>query len=291
LGFFTLSASQAIGSPDQTQVFAGFSFPLGTASGFTGYQNTRTNGHSSGYGTASLQQAPPIGEGYGYRVLAQTDDRAEAGVIYANAIGRYTADVAHYSGQDAVRGSISGGIGFLGGSAFLARPITESFGVVRVGEVGGVDILQDNVSIGKTNDNGHLIVSRIPSYNASKISIDPITVPIDANIGKTQEWVTSYTRTGVLIDFPLKRERNALLRFIDEKGKPLPTGSVVEVDGRATRYYVGFDGEAFVTDLEGRHRLRARSANALCEIEVELGTADPAVADLGPYICKRDARR
>lgn len=291
LGFFTLSASQAIGSPDQTQVFAGFSFPLGTASGFTGYQNTRSDGHSNGYGTASLQQAPPIGEGYGYRVLAQTDERAEAGIIYANAIGRYTADVAHYAGQDAVRGSISGGIGFLGGSAFLARPITESFGVVQVGEVGGIDVLQDNVSIGKTNDSGRLIVSRIPSYNASKISIDPITVPIDAKISKTQEWVTSYTRTGVLVDFPLKRERNALLRFIDERGKPLPTGSVVEVEGRTTRYHVGFDGEAFVTDLEGHHRLRARSANALCEIEIELGAADPAVADLGPYICKREVPR
>lgn len=290
LGFFTLSASRSIGWPNQTQVFAGFSFPLGAASGFAGYQNTRSNGQNDGYGAFSLQQAAPVGEGYGYRVLAQTDNRVEAGVVYANAIGRYTADVAHYGDLDAVRGSISGGIGFLGGNAFMARPITESFGIVRVGGIGGVDILQDNVSVGRTNDAGNLIVSRIPSYNASKISIDPLTVPIDTRISKTQEWVTSYHRTGVLIDFHLKRERNALMRFVDQQGRPLPAGSVVEVDGRDQRYYVGFDGEAFVTDLEGMHRLQVSSPDALCIVNLELGANDPAVSDLGPYTCARSVQ-
>ena len=290
LGFFTLSASHAIGTPNQTQIFAGFSFPLGTASGSAGYQSTRGGGQNNGYGMFSVQQPAPVGEGYGYRLLGQTDERVEAGVTYASAIARYSADVAHYAGQDAVRGSISGGIGFLGGGAFLARPITESFGVVRVGNVEGVDVLQDNIVVGKTDDSGRLVISRIPSYNASKISIDPLSVPIDANISRTQEWVTSYNRSGVLIDFPLKRERNAILRFLDEGGKPLPTGSVVEVEGRDERYYVGFDGEAFVTDLEGRHRLRAQSANALCEIEIELSPTASAVSDLGPYICKRNVQ-
>lgn len=289
LGFFTLSASRSVGEPSQTQVFAGFSFPLGTASGFTGYQNTRNNGRDDGFGIASVVQAPPIGEGYGYRVMAQTNERAEAGVTYANAIGRYTLDAARYDGQNAVRGTISGGIAVLGGGAFLARPITESFGVVRVGNIAGVDVLQDNVSVGKTDAAGRVIVSRIPAYSPSKISIDPMTAPLDTRISKTQEWVTSYSRSGVLIDFPLKRERNALLRFVDAQGRPLPAGSLVTVDGRDDRHPIGFDGEAFVTDLEGKHRLRAQSQDAACVIDIELGADAPAVSDLGPYTCKRIA--
>ena len=41
-------------------------------------------GRDDGFGIASVVQAPPIGEGYGYRVMAQTNERAEAGVTYAN---------------------------------------------------------------------------------------------------------------------------------------------------------------------------------------------------------------
>ncbi|RZT93603.1 fimbria/pilus outer membrane usher protein [Rivibacter subsaxonicus] len=287
LGFFTLALSRSIGWPNQTQVYAGFSFLLGgSASGSAGYQNTRSGGSNNGYGIVSVQQAPPVGEGYGYRLLAQTDGRAEAGVEYASAIGRYGVEVARAYGSEAVRGSISGGVGFLGGSAFLARPITESFGLVRVGGVAGVDVLQDNVVVGRTDADGQLVISRIPAYNASKISIDPLSVPIDASVSKTREWVTSYQRTGVLIDFALRRERNALLRFVDGAGKPLPVGAMVEVEGRAERYPIGFDGEAFVSNLEGSHRLRVRSPGVVCEIEVKLGAADPAVSELGPYSCK-----
>lgn len=288
LGYFTLSASRAVGDPSQTQVFAGFSFPLGSASGFAGYQNTRSGGSDTGYGTVSVVQAPPIGAGYGYRVIAQTDERAEAGIVYANDIGRYSLDVARYDNQSAVRGSIAGGIAFLGGSTFLARPITESFGVVKVGDIVGVDVLQDNISIGRTNAAGQVIVSRIPAYNTSKISIDPLSVPIDARISRTQDWVTSYYRSGVLIDFAVKRERNALLRFVDDRGRPLPVGTWLSVVGRDDRYRVGFDGEVFVSDVAGQHRLHVEAPAVRCTVAITLGAEAPAVSDLGTFTCKED---
>jgi outer membrane usher protein len=111
-------------------------------------------------------------------------------------------------------------------------------------------------------------------------------VPIDASLPKTQEWVTSYTRTGVVIDFPLKRQRSALVRLVDSDGRALPTGTAVAVDDRPEPFFVGFDGEAFLTDLEGAHRLDVRGSGFACTIAINLAAADGPVAALGPYTCQ-----
>jgi outer membrane usher protein len=49
-----------------------------------------------------------------------------------NEVGTYTLLADQSLSQTAFRGSASGGVAFLGGSAFLSRRITDSFAVVQV---------------------------------------------------------------------------------------------------------------------------------------------------------------
>ena len=94
--------------------------------------STKYGDQSSGYAGWTLQKSLPTDEGFGYRMRATTDERAEAGVGYASPYGVLTAEAATSSGTSATRASSPGGIGYIEGRTFASRAIVDSFALVRV---------------------------------------------------------------------------------------------------------------------------------------------------------------
>ena len=131
-----VSLARSQGFTSQTSAYATIIFSLdGQTSAGADVSSTRSAGQTHTIGGVTLQRSLPIGEGWGYRVRAATDQQYQAGAIYAGPYGRYGVDVASSNGVTAARAEIAGGFGTADGILFAARPIIDSFGIVRVDNV------------------------------------------------------------------------------------------------------------------------------------------------------------
>jgi len=235
---------------------------------------------------ATLQRALPIGEGWGYRVRAASDRQYQIGGAYAGPYGRYGVEVAGFEGDVAARASIAGGIGTLGGVVFASRPVLDSFGLVRIEGVGGVDVFQNGSLAGQTDAGGVLILTRLNPYMENRIAIDDKLVPIDIALNAREQRVAPAYRSGVIVDFGARRLPNALVEVRLPGGEPLPPGAEVRRLGGTAVYLVGFDGEVFIPDLAFGETYVAQWAGERCEFAVP--TAEVPVVSmphLGPITC------
>jgi outer membrane usher protein len=283
--FVTLTGARLVGAQSQTQAMVLLTVPLDMLTSATvSVQTTRREGDTARVGEASVQRSLPVGEGYGYYLRASTERFAAGGIQYAGPFGRYTAEAATDNGRAALRASVAGGVAWVGDTVLFAQPIEQSFAVVRVDGLDGVRILQSNQEIGHT-ENGELVVAQIPALNAVTIDVDPLTVPIDMTLDKLSQTVVTLPRTGVLIDFAARRDRNAIVRLELPSGRPVPIGAVVEIEGRAERFAVGHDGEAYLTRLSDQQTLIVLFEGKRCRVALPLDPAGPANADVGPLRC------
>ena len=286
LAYFTVSVARTFATQDQTSVSAGISIPLGEATASVTGQSTRAGNRSSSFGAVQVQKGLPIGEGYGYRLYADSDQRYEAGAAYAGPYGRYQIDAASADGDEAVRGTIAGGVGLVGGRVFAAQPLDQSFAVVRVGGIKDVRVLQENNLAALTDEKGDIILTRLPPYTPTRLSIDPRTVPIGASLDADHQTLVPYFRSGMLVDFPVRIERSVVLTLVLEDGQPMPAGAVARIRGRAASFPVGFDGRVFLTDVGEGVTVQATWRGASCDIEVRVGETTDPVPEIGPLVCK-----
>ncbi len=260
--------------------------PLDTLTSATAsVQSIRRDGETSSIGEAYVQRSLPVGEGYGYYVRANTERVAAGGVSYAGPLGRYTVEAATDNGRTALRGSAAGGIAWVDDTVLFAQPIEQSFAVVKVDALDDVRVLQSNQDVGRTQQ-GRLALAQVPSLNGVTISIDPLTVPMDVALESTSKTIVTLPRTGVVVEFSAVRERSALVRLALPSGAPVPSGAVVQIEGRPELFPVGFDGEAYLTKLVDRQSLIIRFNGTRCRVVLELDPSGPAISDLGPLRCE-----
>jgi outer membrane usher protein len=284
--FLTLAASRFTGSRDQTQVLALLTVPLDTlTSASVSVQSNRRESETSHVGEAYVQRSLPVGEGYGYYLRANTERTVAGGVTYAGAYGRYTLEAATETGNAGLRASVTGGVAWVGDAVLFAQPIEQSFALVRVGELDGVRVLQENQDVGQTRQ-GRLMLAQLPSLNPVTIAIDPLSVPIDMSLDATTKRFVTLPRTGVVVDFTATRERSALVRLALPSGAPVPIGASVQIEAKPGQFPVGHDGEVFLTRLEDRQTLLIRINGRLCRAALVLDPAGPAIADIGPLRCE-----
>ena len=194
----------------------------------------------------------PAGSGVGYRLYSGLgdSDRREAEVSLQNRVGNYTLAADQSQGQTAFRGSASGGVAFLGGSSFFSRRITDSFAVVQVPGYAGVGIYADNQLSTRTDSKGNALLTGLRSYQNNSVRIEQSDIPFDAQIDAVQLDAVPYFRSGLVLKFPVKRSRGALLTVVHENGEPLPAGAQAQIIGDNTLenelFPIGYEGRSFI---------------------------------------------
>lgn len=289
--YLTLSASRTWSTADQTGIFAALVVPLGNATtGSVDFSSTRSGNQTTTYAGATLQRSVPIGEGWGYRLRATTNEQYEAGGIYSGPYGRYALDLASYAGDSAARANIAGGVGFVDGAAFAARPIVDSFGVVRVGDVENVRVYQDGNFAGRTDAEGKVILTRLYPYLPNRVTINEKDVPIDVVLPSREQRVAPYYRSAAIIDFGARRALNASLEIRLTDGTPLPAGTELRIDGTDRVFPVASGGEVFIPDMPMQARFVAEWSIGRCAFEVKLDRLpEDKLPILGPFLCERIA--
>lgn len=287
-GQLGVSAIHTSGASGGDALFATLAVPLGSAtSASAGFERTRpSGGRADSLATLALQKSLPLGEGYGYR-LQERGENLYGSFALAGPVGTYEVEaVRPEAGDTATRISARGGLGSAGGHVFASREITDSFAVVKVADFPGVRVLQDHQVAARTDDDGYAVLPRLRAYDRNPIGIDPMDLPFDSRLGSLQINATPYYRSGVYVDFPVRRIRAATLRVVLEDGSDLPSGALARVAGHSEAFPVALRGEAYLEGLEEKSRVVFSWKGQSCEIDLSLPKGDPPLPDLGTHVCK-----
>ena len=177
-------------------------------------------------------------------------------------------------------------MGSIGGYSFLSREITESFGVVRVADFPDVRVLHDNQVVARTDARGYAVLPRLRAYDRNPIGIDQRDLPFDAALGALRLHAVPYFRSGVFVDFPVRRVRAATLRIVLEDGADLPSGAIARIEGSAEEFPVALGGEVYVEGLEAATRLIVTWRGQGCVIDVSFAPGAEPLPDLGTFVCR-----
>lgn len=284
--FLVLSGSRTFAPATATSAFVTLMLPLDpmtTAS--ADVQRTRADSRTSSVSGATLQRAVPLDTGWGYRIRATTDGLYEGGLSYAGPYGNYTAEVARLSDDTATRALVTGGVGWIGGTAFASKTITESFGLVQVGDSAGIPVYHEGNLVGHTDEHGRAVLPKLYAYMPNRIGIDDRILPIDATVAGSERRVTPFYRSGVQVDFDVRRGKDALVEVRLANGDPVPTGAEAATsDGRSI--LVGRGGLLFVENIQEGQAFTVRSAGKTCEFRLTGRIPDEVLPRLGPFICQ-----
>jgi len=273
-GWLSVSMSRDLQRNNTTAFFASLSWFLGNRVSASASRAWRDGKPATT--TLELAQSEQSALGsVGWRLRSaqghgQFPDRTQAAsASYRSRFGRIEAGVEHGQTAKTVNGrlQLDGAVILAGGGVFLANRVYDAFGVVNVGAP-GVQVNYENQPIGVTDARGQLLLSTLRAYERNQISIDPMTLPVDAHIPVLRQSVSPRFKSGVVVDFNVAlATRTALITVRDEAGELLPVGAEAQLnDGAAT--VVGYDGQVWLEDVAVNNRLRVKPpGQAECVVE------------------------
>jgi len=287
---FSLNVQRIAGENGSTGIHASLVVPLGElTSASVAFDHTRTHatGNLENVQSYLFQKSPPFGDGYGYRVQAREKDVLAAGTLQTP-IGVYTAEGSRTGDNhdQALRLGAEGGIATIGGYYFAARNMSDSFGVVRVADYPNVRVLQDNQVVARTDKEGYAVLPRLRPYDRNQITVDQRDLPLDAVLGSLRLDAVPYYRSGVMLEFPIKRVRAATMKIELDGGQPIPSGAIAHVEGKQEEFPVALRGELYIEGLENKTRISVQWKGQACTLDVVYPKTDDPLPDLGTFVCK-----
>ena len=281
-----LTASRALSGVSGNSVSVNLLIPLerGINLGMTAATH---DGLRDGYVTAT---ANPGGDGLGWRVLGGSQSsasRAEGNAYYQGRYGRVSADLSQSSLQTASRVGASGGFVMAGSYLFATRRVDDSFALVEVPGYQDIGVGLGSNVLTKTDTAGVALVPRLMAYQRNSVRVDPADLPISAELDSIEQTAVPSWRSGVLVKYPVRSGRGALLKIKFDDGGEAPAGATVRIDGDREEFYVARHGEAFVTGLEPASKLRLSWKGRQCTFAVELPAVDANdIPRIDPVLCR-----
>jgi len=224
--------------------------------------------------------------GYRLRESQGAAPRRSAEGEYFSRWGRLSAGVDQSSGEIAARAGARGSLAWAGGQLFAGDQIQDSFAVVSTGDVSGIPVLYQNRPAGSTDAHGKLLIPWLQSYEDNRLAIDTSRLPPDIEVGQTSLLVRPPDRSGVMIDFHIRRVNAALLTLHDREGNPIPLGAVAKVKG-AEDQPVGYDGKAYVTGLKPTNQVEMILPDGTgCRVQFDYKPIPGEIPLIGPLVCQ-----
>jgi outer membrane usher protein len=285
-GSLHLSAQRFFGEENETVLGLVLSTPLGPRTSAGASMEMRDGGVQA---SAAIQRSPPVGEGWGYHASVSHGafDRASGRLGYQGGFGAYEAELTWTERGSGVRASVSGAVGFVaGGGGFTSRQLTQSFATVKVGNVKGVEVYADNQLVARTNGSGFAVVPRLRPYESNVLRIEATDLPWDATVTGGEMEVRPRARSGVALDFGVQQSHVALVRMVREDGAAVPAGAMVQIEGNPEEFVAAPGGEAYLTGLEPKNRVRASWTGGTCAFDLPFEASDDPQPRLGPFTCR-----
>jgi len=255
-----------------------------------------TNASSNdGRRSASVSAGRPVDYdrgGFGWAVQADAGSESYRHGLgrldYRGAYGVASVQIAHssMSNTESTQGTFygAGSLVVMDGALLAGRPIYDTFAVVSTDGTPGVPVLRENREVGRTDSGGRLLVTDLLPYNANRLAINTVQLPVEASVTTDHMIVVPSTRAGVTARFPVTRYHGATVILVNAQGVPLPVGSRVSLEGSDAIALVGYDGAVFLPSLQARNRVTVRVGDDDCTAEVPFA-AHEVMTTIGPFVC------
>ena len=260
----------------------GVTIPFGRRS------STSISATSEGNAQFQVQKsASSIGD-WGYNAYASVggSDHEFGQVQYKSPVGLYTAGVDRSAGQTTLRMESQGALSLVDRGLFPSNAINDSFAILDTGSMPNVRVFQENRNVGTTGTSGRLLVPDMRSFDLNHITIEPTDIPADATIINALREIRPQDRSGVIVRFPIKISHGALLQLVDEAGVPILIGSTATLRSNGATVPVGYDGDAYVQDLNPRNELTVdRADGRRCVVAFDYHAVAGDIPTIGPLRC------
>lgn len=269
--------------------------------------NFRGNSNSGGSGSGSTQsfqftRNQPIGEGLGYVLAADRASGIEGATSQLKSTAQYNAVGAILRGEYSqarapgqlisdYRFSAAGGLAYVGGSFAVGRPVTESFAVVKVGQLAGVTVLVNGQNMGKTNAQGQLFVPTLAPYYDSDVSLAGETLPIEYSLPSISKKVSPSLRSGAVIDFAVTKVQaftGTLKHSLEGTPKPVEFLEVgLTAEGKPLTFQTGRGGEFYLENLKpGTYAATVLIEGKPCRFDLVIPRSEETFVQLDELVCR-----
>jgi outer membrane usher protein FimD/PapC len=256
-------------------------------------------GSGSNTQSVSLQRSIPQGQGIGYDVTAgRVGGDAGSGafgrgfVQFNAAHAEVGAEYARSSRDGAPgfsRAFVAGSIGAVGGSAFLARPVQDSFALIRIPELADVPVYANGWYAGKTNAAGEVVATNLSSYYDNFITFGAGELALDYVFASSEKVISPPRRSGTLVGFDVRRMRAVYGVLVGRKnGTTAPLEFRELTLTRGTEVIKGFTarrGEFYVEGVEPGEYLLQLNNGAPCTARLHIPDDAGAMTDVGTLTC------
>lgn len=252
--------------------------------------------------TLQFTRNQPIGEGLGYRVLAERSGSPGSDSYRLNPTFQYNAPGAILRGeygrrQDATQSaetyqaSVAGGLAYVGGDIKAGRPVTDSFAIVSVGELEGVKVSVNGQEIGTTDAQGKAFVPTLSSYSNNQVSISPENVPIEYSFSETSRNISPSLRSGAMINFGVTRIQAVSGKLKSRMGteeKPVEFHEIMlGIEDSVLRYPTGHGGEFYLENLKpGTYPAAVEIEGKRCVADLTVPKSEEPFIDVGELVCR-----
>ncbi len=247
----------------------------------------------------SLQKSVPQGEGVGYEFTVGRVDSHASDATYGRALVQANAQHvevgAEYmrasraeGGNGLARAFVAGSIGGVGGRIFAARPVQDSFALVRVADLKDVPVYANGWFVGNTDASGEVVATNVAAYYDNFISFAARELPLDYVFPSSEIVISPLTRSGTLVSFAVRKNRaivGILVEVRDGNRLPLEFRELSLVRGDTViRSFTARRGEFYVEGVEpGEYVLRENAAG--CSVRISVPDPHDAVTDIGTVTC------
>ncbi len=232
------------------------------------------------------QRNPMPGEGVGYRLQAGINAPQQAALLLQNDYGQARIEAAQFHDNTSVRLNFSGALASLDAQWFASQRINSSFGVVRLPGMENVRVYVDNQFAARTNKEGSAFLPRLHPYMANHISIEQLDLAMDTEIDSLLIQPVPAWRSGVTVNFPVRRVPAAMLRIVLSDGTPVPVGALAYIQGQEEGFPIGRDGQAYLSGLKADNRLSVHWQQKECIVNLSYVPVEGSVPYLGEFVCE-----
>jgi outer membrane usher protein FimD/PapC len=254
-------------------------------------------------GSIQLTKLQPIGEGLGYTLSADrfydpagTDNtqlRSSAQYNAPAALVRGEFNVLHNAGQvnHERRLTLAGGLAYVGNRVVPGRPITESFALVKVGEVPGVEVSLNGLPAGKTNAQGELFIPSLHAHYDNEISLRSSDIPIDYAVDKLKLKIAPALRSGTVVAFDAAKVQaiTGRLKYQTAAGTVALENQLATftMDGKRHTLRTARGGEFYLENIKpGTYPAEANTPGGRCSFDLVIPRSDETFLDLPDIVCR-----
>ncbi|MCI2292642.1 fimbria/pilus outer membrane usher protein [Enterobacter sp. I4] len=218
-----------------------------------------------------------LGQGFGKNRERYAD------VGYLGRAGEWHAGLEQGVNTGSQYASAEGSVTLLDHSLHALRYNQQGLALVSTRGIGHVPVMLENRRAGETDERGYLLLTDLPRYHNSKVTIDPLDLPPDAIAPVTDMYARPGNGSAVKVDFNVHYAVTVQARLVDARGRPLPLGSVVSTPHGAT--IVGRDGFIWLEDPPLPGELVVKTGEGECRVTLPAPRAASTVMNIGEQPC------